>query len=53
MITSAQVVETSVTTTDNIPSRDYTHQNDQEWLKRNLYVTGVYVLRVRFNNIWE
>ena len=28
-MTSIQVVETSVTTTDNSPSRDYTHTNDQ------------------------
>lgn len=29
MITSTQVVETSVTTGDNIPSLDYTHPDDQ------------------------
>ena len=29
MMTSAQVVETSVTTTDNSLSQDYTHPNDQ------------------------
>ena len=29
MMTSAQVVETSVTTTDNSPSQDYTHPDDQ------------------------
>ena len=29
MMTSAQVVETSVTTTDNSPSQDYTHLDDQ------------------------
>ena len=29
MMTSAQVVETSVTTTDNSPSQDYTHPYDQ------------------------
>ena len=28
MITSAQVAETSVTTTDNSHSQDYTHPND-------------------------
>ena len=32
MITSAQVVETSVTTTDNSPSQDYTHPDDQTTL---------------------
>ena len=29
MMTSAQVVEMSVTTTDNSPSQDYTHPDDQ------------------------
>ena len=29
MMTSAQVVETSVTITDNSPSQDYTPPNDQ------------------------
>ena len=28
-MTSAQVVETSVTTTDNSPSQDYAHPDDQ------------------------
>ena len=28
MMTSAQVVETSDTTTDNSPSQDYTHPDD-------------------------
>ena len=32
MMTSAQVVETSVTTTDNSPSQDYTHLDDQTTL---------------------
>ena len=36
MTTSAQVVETSVTTTDNSPSQDYTHPDDQTTL---LHVT--------------
>ena len=31
-MTSAHVVETSVTTTDNSPSQDYTHPNDQTTL---------------------
>ena len=35
-MTSAQVVETSVTTTDNSPSQDYTHLNDSTIL---LHVT--------------
>ena len=29
MMTSAQVVETSVNVTNNRPSRDYSHPNDQ------------------------
>ena len=32
MMTSTQVVETSVTTTENSPSQDYTHPNDQTTL---------------------
>ena len=32
MMTSAQVVKTSVTTTDNSPSQDYTHLDDQTTL---------------------
>ena len=36
MMTSAQVVETSVTSTDNSPSQDYTHPDDQTKL---LHVT--------------
>ena len=35
-MTSAQVVETSVTSTDNSPSQDYTHPDDQTTL---LHVT--------------
>ena len=31
-MTSAQAVETSVTTTDNSPSQDYTHPDDQTTL---------------------
>ena len=34
MMTSAQIVETSVTTTDNSPSQDYTHPDDQTTLSR-------------------
>ena len=34
--TSAQVVETSITTTDNSPLQDYTHPDDQTTL---LHVT--------------
>ena len=32
MMTSAQVVETSVTTTDNSPYKDYTHPDNQTTL---------------------
>ena len=32
MMTSAQVVETLVTTADNSPSQDYTHPDDQTTL---------------------
>ena len=35
MMTSAQVVETSVTTTDNSLSQDYTHPDDQITLLHN------------------
>ena len=38
MMTSAQVVETSVTTTDNNPSQDYTHPDDQTTLLINLVI---------------
>ena len=34
MMTSAQVVETSVTTTDNSPIQDYTHPDDQTTLSQ-------------------
>ena len=34
MMTSAQVVETSVSTTDNSPSQDYTHLDDQTTILR-------------------
>ena len=39
MMTSAQVVETSVTTTDNSPSQDYTHPDYQTTL---LHVTPAF-----------
>ena len=41
MMTSAQVVEKSVTTTDNSPSQDYTHQGDHTTLS---HVTPGYKL---------
>ena len=39
MMTSAQVVETSVTTTDNSTSQDYTHLDDPTTLLQNYYCT--------------
>ena len=39
MMTSAQVVETSVTTTDNSPSQDYTHPDDQTTLSLLIFST--------------
>ena len=35
-MTSALVVETSVTITDNSPSKDYTHPDDQTTLLQSL-----------------
>ena len=35
MMTSAQVVETSVTNTDNSPPQDYTRPDDQTTLLQN------------------
>ena len=35
-MTSARVVETSVTTTDNSPSQDYAHLDDQTTLLHEL-----------------
>ena len=40
MMTSAQVVETSVTTTDNSPSQDYTHPDDQTTLLQRYRLNG-------------
>ena len=36
MMTSAQVVETSVTITDNSPSQDYAHPDDQTTLLQHM-----------------
>ena len=44
-MTSAQVVETSVTTTDNSPSQDYTHPDDQTALLHERFLLH-YVLRL-------
>ena len=49
-MTSAQVVETSVTITDNSPSQDYTHPDDQTTLLRynvHIFFSEVYVRRAR------
>ena len=44
-MTSAQVVETSVTTTDNSPSQDYTYLDDQTTLlQNNFYLTSLSIL---------
>ena len=48
MMTSAQVVKTSVTTTDNSPSKDYTHPDDQTTL---LHVTPEFK-PFTVNNCW-
>ena len=40
MMNSSQIVETSVTTTDNSPSQDYTHLNDKTTLLHNYLGTG-------------
>ena len=37
MVTSAQVVETSVNVTNNSPSRDYSHPDDQTTQTTNLH----------------
>ena len=36
-MTSAQVVETSVTITENSPSQDYTHSDDQTTLLHSIF----------------
>ena len=41
MMTSAQVVETSVTITDNSPSQDYTHPDNQTTLLQILLVSSL------------
>ena len=42
-MTSAQVVEMSVTTTDNSPSQDYTHPDDQTTLLHTHTHTYIYL----------
>ena len=48
MMTSAQVVETSVTTTDNSPSRNFTHPDDQTTLL-HLISLGLHTLNLSTN----
>ena len=44
-MTSAQGVETSVTTTDNSPSQDYTYLDDRTTLlQNNFYLTSLSIL---------
>ena len=50
MMTSAQVVETSVTTTDNSPSLDYTHLDDQTTL---LHFIHCHTLQIENTNYLE
>ena len=45
-MTSAQVVEMSVTTTDNSPSQDYTHPDDQTTLLR--YNVHIFFLKFMY-----
>ena len=45
MMTSAQVVKTSVTITDNSPSQDYTHPDDQTTLLHILdIISNLYIV---------
>ena len=45
MMTSAQVVETLVTTADNSPSQDYTHPDDQTTLLHILdIISSLYIV---------
>ena len=50
MMTSAQVVETSVTTTDNSPSLDYTPLDDQTTL---LHFIHCHTLQIENTNYLE
>ena len=53
MMTSAQVVETSVSTTDNSPSQDYTHPDDQTTLLNALISIDMYAMRTFFFIIYR
>ena len=48
MMTSVQVVETSVTTTDNSPSQDYTHPDDQTTLLQYKQHTNSFLIFIDF-----
>ena len=50
MMTSAQVVETSVTTTDNSLSQDYAHPDDRTTLLQNYYCTSNDILTAEEKN---
>ena len=52
MMTSAQVVETSVTTTDNSPSQDYTHLDDQTTLLNILIIMIFSYYDCQLKNLW-
>ena len=43
MMTSAQVVETTVNVTNNSPSRDYSHPDDQTTQTINNLITNIYI----------
>ena len=49
MMTSAQVVETLDTTTDNNPSQDYTHPDDQTTLTQCLFFAALLKYRLYFH----
>ena len=51
MMTTAQVVETSVTTTANSPSQDYTHPDDQTTLLNAFISIDMYAMRTYFYNL--
>ena len=51
MMTSAQVVETSVTTAANSPSQDYTHPDDQTTLLNAIISIDMYAMRTYFYNL--
>ena len=52
MMTSAQDVETSVTTTDNGPSQDYAHPDDQTTLLNVIFLSQINVVSVS-EEMWK